>query len=72
VQTAQRERRILSVESAAFIARHFFFVYSAAVRSWIVSARPDPDAGLADLKRLLDLQIQGLSPAPRPKRAPHR
>ena len=70
VQTAQRERRILSGESAAFIARHFFFVYSAAVRSWIVSAHPDPEAGLADLKRLLELQINGLSPAIQPKTAP--
>jgi AcrR family transcriptional regulator len=72
VQTAQRRRRILSAEPAAFIARHFFFVYSAAVRSWIVSARPDPEVGLADLKRLLDLQIKGLSPAIQAKRPPRR
>ena len=72
VQTVQSERRILSKEPAAFIARHFFFVYSAAVRSWIVSARPDPEVGLADLKRLLALQIKGLSPADPPKRAPRR
>jgi AcrR family transcriptional regulator len=73
VQTAQRERRILSKEPAALIARHFFFVYSAAVRAWIVSVRPDPEVGLADLKRLLDLQIKGLSPAiPPKKRAPRR
>jgi AcrR family transcriptional regulator len=63
VQAAQRRRRILSREPAAFIARHFFFVYSAAVRSWIVSDRPNPAVGLAELKRLLDLQIAGLSPA---------
>ena len=63
VKAAQRERRILSKESAAYIARHFFFVYSSAVRSWIASDRPDPEAGLRDLKRLLDLQINGLSPA---------
>jgi len=63
VESAQRERRILSKESAAYIARHFFFVYSAAVRSWIVSDRPKPEAGLEDLKRLLDLQINGLYPA---------
>ena len=70
VEAAQRQRLILSKEPAAFIARHFFFVYSAAVRAWIVSDRPNPEAGLADLKRLLDLQINGLSPATAPKRAP--
>jgi AcrR family transcriptional regulator len=70
VQVAQRERRILATEPAAFIARHFFFVYSAAVRAWIVDARPDPEAGLEELKRLLDLQVKGLSPATTPKRAP--
>jgi hypothetical protein len=69
VASAQRRRLILSREPAAFIARHFFFVYSAAVRAWIVSDRPNPEAGLADLKRLLDLQINGLSPAPALKRA---
>jgi AcrR family transcriptional regulator len=63
VRRAKREGRILSRASATFIARHFFFVYSAAVRSWIAGARPDPRAGLKDLERLLVLQIEGLSPA---------
>jgi AcrR family transcriptional regulator len=63
VRDAQRERHILSREPAAFIARHFFLVYSAAVRSWIAGAHPKPEAGLADLKRLLDLQIKGLAPS---------
>lgn len=62
VATAQRERRILATEPAGLIARHFFFVYSAAVRWWIAGARPDVAAGVADLKRLLALQINGLSP----------
>ena len=69
VEAAQRRRLIRSKEPAAFIARHFFFVYSAAVRAWIVSDRPNPEAGLADLKRLLDLQVNGLSPATALKRA---
>jgi AcrR family transcriptional regulator len=72
VQTAQRQRRILSAEPAAFIARHFFFVYSAAVRSWIVSDRPDPEVGLGDLKRLLELQINGLSPMIPTRHPPRR
>jgi hypothetical protein len=72
VRTAQIQRRILSKEPAAFIARHFFFVYSAAVRSWIASERPDPAVGLSELKRLLDLQINGLAPGPAPRRAHRR
>ena len=70
VQTAQRERRILAKEPAALIARHFFFVYSAAVRWWIAGPRPDVAAGVADLKRLLELQINGLSPGPGAKHSP--
>jgi AcrR family transcriptional regulator len=69
VLAAQRDRRILSKEDAAVIARHLFFVYSAAIRWWIAGTRPDAEAGLADLKRLLELQINGLSPARRS--APH-
>jgi AcrR family transcriptional regulator len=65
VRAAQRERRILSQEDAAVVARHLFFVYSAAIRWWIAAPRPDPRAGLADLKRLLDLQIRGLAPSAR-------
>jgi AcrR family transcriptional regulator len=69
VQAAQRERRILAKESAALIARHFFFVYSAAVRWWIAGPRPDVATGVADLKRLLELQISGLSPGSGTKRS---
>jgi AcrR family transcriptional regulator len=72
VTRAKRARRILSKEPAAFIARHFFFVYSAAVRSWIAGARPDPEAGLGELKRMLSLQVKGLSPATPAKRATRR
>ena len=69
VQAAQRERRILAKEPAALIARHFFFVYSAAVRWWIAGPRPDVATGVADLRRLLELQINGLSPASVNKRS---
>jgi AcrR family transcriptional regulator len=61
VRKAQRERKVLSKENPAVIARHIFFVYSASLRWWIARERPDPGQGLADLRRLLRLQIQGLT-----------
>lgn len=64
VRRAQRERRIIVAEDPALIARHVFFVYSAAIRWWIAAPRPDPEQGLAELGRLLELQVGGLRPAP--------
>lgn len=60
VQKAQEERKIAARESPALIARHIFFVYSASLRWWIAAPRPDPHKGLADLRRLLKLQFNGL------------
>ena len=58
---AQKGRQIKSEERANLIARHIFFVYSASLRWWIAAPRPAPETGVADLKRLLRLQIQGLA-----------
>jgi AcrR family transcriptional regulator len=60
VRAAQRARRIRSREDAAVIARLIFFVYSASLRWWIAAPRPDPGKGIADLRRLLKLQVDGL------------
>jgi AcrR family transcriptional regulator len=64
VRSAQRERRIRSRENPKIVARLVFFVYSASLRWWIAAPRPDPEEGLADLRRLLELQVSGLRPAP--------
>jgi TetR/AcrR family transcriptional regulator len=64
VRRAQSDGRVLARENPAFIARHLFFVYSAAIRWWITTPHPDLKEGLADLRRLLELQFAGLSPAP--------
>jgi len=63
VWTAQQERRIRCKEKAAIIARQLCFISSGALRWWIASARPEPRKGLAELRRLLALQIHGLQPA---------
>ncbi len=36
------------------------FVYSASLRWWIAAPRPNPEKGVADLRRLLKLQADGL------------
>jgi len=63
VRTAQQERRIGSKEKAALVARQIFFISSGAIRWWIASLSPHPEEGLAELKRLLELQLHGLQPA---------
>ena len=62
IRKAQEARKISSSEKPAFIARHIFFVYSASLRWWIASPRPDPNKGIADLRRLFKLQLEGLLP----------
>jgi AcrR family transcriptional regulator len=63
VGSAQKEQRIRSKEEAAIVGRQVFFISSGAIRWWIASQRPDPRKGLAELRRLLELQLHGLQPA---------
>jgi AcrR family transcriptional regulator len=60
IHKAQATKKISSRENPAVIARHIFFVYSASLRWWIAAAKPDPEQGVADLRRLLKLQFEGL------------
>src|SRR5689334_3969469 len=60
VRLAQERKEISSTEKSGLIARHIFFTYSASLRWWIAAPRPDPKAGIRDLKRLLALQVEGL------------
>jgi len=61
IARAQREQKLRSDAPAALVARHIFFVYSASLRWWIAATKPDPEQGVADLRRLLKLQFEGLS-----------
>jgi AcrR family transcriptional regulator len=63
VRQAQRDGELTGTEDASFIARNLFFVYSAAIRWWISNPRPKVAAGLAELRRVLELQMTGLAPA---------
>jgi AcrR family transcriptional regulator len=60
VRAAQRARRIRSRADPAVIARYIFFVYSASLRWWIAAPRPRPAQGVAELRRLLGLMVEGL------------
>ncbi len=62
VWAAQREQRIRSREDPAIVARHIFFVCSGAIRWWIARLNPSPRDGLTDLRRLLELEVNGLQP----------
>lgn len=61
VGKAQENGSVRRDEKASLIARHIFFVYSASLRWWIAAPRPDPEKGVADLRRLLKLQFHGLT-----------
>jgi AcrR family transcriptional regulator len=57
---AQESKKLRTDVPAELIARHIFFVYSASLRWWIAAPKPDPNKGVADLRRLLKLQFEGL------------
>jgi len=62
VALAQVAGQVRQHESAELVARLLFFVYSAAVRWWIAAPQPDAEQGLADLRKLLQMQMEGLAP----------
>ena len=62
VLASQHAHKVRADEQAGVIARHVFFLYSASLRWWIAAPEPDPEKGVADLKRLLRLQFEGLRP----------
>jgi AcrR family transcriptional regulator len=64
VRAAQQDGQITSGEDATLIARHIFLVFAGALRWWVAGRKPDPQEGLAEMKRLFELQINGLHAAP--------
>lgn len=62
VADAQRARRIRSTPAPRRIALQIFFLYAAALRWWIAAPTPRVAAGVADLRRVLRLQMEGLAP----------
>ena len=60
IEKNQEAGKVRKDESADLIARYVFFVYSASLRWWIASPKPDPRTGIAELRRLLRLLVAGL------------
>jgi TetR/AcrR family transcriptional regulator len=63
IRAAQDRGEIRADQEPSLIARYIFFVYSSAIRWWIGGERPDPEEGIAGLRGLLVLQMQGLARA---------
>jgi TetR/AcrR family transcriptional regulator len=55
VRKAQRDGEVEIFEDASTVTHLIFHVFSGAVRSWIMGRFPEPNAGLLELRRLLEL-----------------
>jgi AcrR family transcriptional regulator len=66
IAAAQREGRLRTAEDPGVIALSVFFLYAGAVRYWIATEKPNPKAGIDDLRRMIRLHLAGIS---RPARA---
>lgn len=64
VEAAQEAGRLGTTEDGRIIARLVFAVYQAEIRRWLLETNPRPKKGLDALRRVLDLVIRGLEPAP--------
>ena len=62
VDRAKAQRRLRSRESSVVIARALFSLYQAELRRWLGDDQPDLAKGMRALRRMLKLQIVGLSP----------
>ncbi len=60
VEDARERGEVSCEEPNDLIGRHFFFVFSGAVRWWIAQPKPVPRAGVEELRRLFRIQIRGL------------
>jgi AcrR family transcriptional regulator len=59
VRTQQRRGRIVAGEDPAGIARLILAVYNSAVRDWLRGADANAAHGIAELRDLLELALQG-------------
>jgi AcrR family transcriptional regulator len=64
VQAEQRNGGIRPEEDAWRIANCTFFIFAGALRWWIAERKPDPRKGLAEVRCLFELLIDGLRASP--------
>ena len=72
VKDALKSGKIVSDEKPEFIARNIFFLYAGVVRWWIAAEHPSLARGIAELKRVMALQVNGLQAAAEPAALPRR
>lgn len=61
VENGQRRGELRSDVKPDVIAMQFLFLHSSAVRGWILEDVPQIDEGIQEMRRLIELQTQGLS-----------
>lgn len=64
VASAQQNGSIRSRENPAFVARHIFFIFAGAIRSWFAGEKLELPVGVAELRAHFKLHLMGLDPAP--------
>jgi AcrR family transcriptional regulator len=62
VREARKRRALRSSAKDRAIAQLMFGVYQAEIRRWLTGAHPKPSAGLARLRAMLRIMIEGLKP----------
>jgi AcrR family transcriptional regulator len=64
VREARTQRRLRSRAKDRDVAQLIFGVYQAEIRRWLAGRNPQPAAGLARLRTMLRIVVEGLRPGP--------
>jgi AcrR family transcriptional regulator len=64
VRSAKKRRVLRTHTKDRVIAQLMFGVYQAEIRRWLTGGTPQPAAGLAKLRTMLRIVIEGLKPGP--------
>jgi AcrR family transcriptional regulator len=64
VRAARKKRQLRSTAKDRAIAQLIFGVYQAEIRRWLTGKNPKPSAGLARLRAMLRIVVEGLKPGP--------
>jgi AcrR family transcriptional regulator len=64
VRKARKRRALRSSAKDRAIAQLMFGVYQAEIRRWLTGAHPKPAGGLARLRAMLRIVVEGLRPGP--------
>jgi len=64
VREARKRRALRSSAKDRAIAQLMFGVYQAEIRRWLTGAHPKPARGLARLRAMLRIVVEGLRPGP--------